>query len=232
MLAMQAISLAVSVLASQQAAKLAEKGLALTPSWLPSIVALLIVGCGGYYVMQFLFELVFDKWRWLRIRLLGSQFIEGLWYIIFMVEGEPVAFGVTRIMSTEEGVRFQGEDFQIGGEGRGHYKTDLAILDWPTIKYKYHYHQAAAEEHSTAGYGEASFSEGRQSAEKFSGIFFELLQKRVTYYEGWRVPKNDLNDGDFEFEKHKRTKAKTFFREIFPKMFPGDDNTKDDKAGM
>jgi hypothetical protein len=193
------IILAASVVASQQAAWWVEKRLAPAPSWLPSVVSLVIVGC-GFYALRFVFESLFNNLRWLRHLLLGRQFIEGDWFIRFKVEGNPVAIGVTHIESTGEGVRFSGEDFQCKGEGQeqgegqGHYLTDLAILDWPRIKYKYSYHQTA-EEHSSQGYGEAQFFEENRRTDKYSGIFFELLGKRVTYYEGWRVSKKEHVDG-------------------------------------
>jgi hypothetical protein len=221
-LAIQSMSLAVSIVASQRAAQfVVEKKLAPTIAWFPSVVALLIAGC-GLYLIRFFLDFAFDNMTGLRHLLLGDQFIEGQWYIIFRVEGKPVAFGETRIISTEEGVRFQGEDFQYGEEeGRGHYSTDIAILDWPTIKYKYHYYQSAAEEYSSQGYGEAQFFEGDHGAQKFSGIFLELLGKRVTYFEGWRVPQLDLeNIKKSDGPDNKRERAKSFFKSMFPKMFP------------
>jgi hypothetical protein len=215
---MQSISLAVSVVAAQQAAKFVGNSLSLASakSWLPSVVALLIAGC-SLYVMQFLLERAFESMEWLRHLLLGPQFIEGQWYIIFRIEDKPVAFGVTRITSTEEGIRFQGEDFQCEGVGRGHYKTDIAILDWPTIKYKYHYHQSAAEQHSSQGYGEAQFFEGDHKTQKFSGIFFELLGQRVTYFEGWRVSKKDRKAlAKLEKPEERKKMVEAFFAELFP----------------
>jgi hypothetical protein len=88
-------------------------------------------------------------------------------------------------------------------------------MDWPTIKYKYHYNRSIGEQYSTEGYGEAQFFEGDHKTEKFSGLFSELRGNRVTYYEGWRVPKKDLSDlADSEDPKKRRTRVEEFFEKL------------------
>jgi hypothetical protein len=106
--AMQSMSLVVSVVVSQ----FVEKRLASEASWLPVVVALLVAGC-SLYLVQFFLERAFEGMKWLRRLLLGAQFIEGQWYIVFRIEDKPVALGITRITSTEEGDTVSRRRFSV-----------------------------------------------------------------------------------------------------------------------
>lgn len=234
--AIHAISLTASVLAAELGASWVEEHVqnGERRHWLPLVVAVVVVIYASHSI-QDLLELLLENSKTLRRRLLGRQFIEGTWFIIFLVNEKPRSFGITRIEFAGTSVRFSGEDFLVEKEGRGHYLTDFTLLDWPKLKYKYTYQVSDSKEISRQGYGEAQFLEIDDGPPKeFDGFFFELLEGERVTFAGRLVESDEDKAKVNDNLKTRRAAAEDYFIgiEMLPKKTAGSNkNSNPDSAG-
>lgn len=82
-------------------------------------------------------ELLFSNMRPLRRLVLGRQYVEGSWIDVAYAGGKPVSIGIIRIEPDGTGVRISGELFNLNGSPRGTFRSEIAEISWPTIRYKY-----------------------------------------------------------------------------------------------
>jgi hypothetical protein len=180
---------------------------------LPLVVAVVIVIYASHTI-QDLLEFLLESSTRLRRRLLGRQYIEGTWFVIFLVNEKPRSFGITRIELAGTSVQFSGEDFLVGKEGRGHYLTDFTLLDWPKLKYKYTYQVSDSREISHQGYGEAQFlGVDGSSPLEFEGFFFELIEGQRVTFIGRRVDSDQMKQVN-DNPRARRATVENYFTQI------------------
>lgn len=154
--------------------------------WISILVALVIVGIMSP-VCSYLFTHGFDNMNWLRRLLLGNQFIEGVWFDLMKQDGKSLAYGITNIKSSGSQLQLTGEDFDLRGEHGGYYYTDMLVISWPVLKYKYTYQRSDDSELANHGYGEIKIDNSAYYPVRYEGFYFNLREGKRVSFESWRV---------------------------------------------
>ena len=123
--------------------------------------------------------------------ILGRKFVEGTWMDIVNTDGLLTFVGVLRVEFDEFALRLSGENFDGNGNAKGTFKSEMAVLDWPVLKYKYTSTCHESKKSHSEGYGELHFIERDGEPKRYQGFFMDLNEvlRKETY--GWKVTNVD-----------------------------------------
>ena len=144
----------------------------------------------SYFLFRFAAEgLVRGSWR-IRKRLLGIKFVEGMWreVVVPYDERDAAYISAARISYDHDrhGFRYSGENFTTEGIPMGSFKSDMVVLDWPEVKFKYTWKRPCPGE-STEGYGEFGLLEAEGEPGFYDGFFADLGDGSRSVFLGWRM---------------------------------------------
>lgn len=157
---------------------------------------LIVVAIGIVVLTSELLRLFFDHWlldwspiRWL---VLGWHYVEGTWLDVMWKENAVLAIGITRIHADGQKIRITGDDFDPNGQFTGRYWTEILSIDWPRVRYLYHYHRSDASSPADPGFATIQFDERRGRPVRYKGDFFDRSDGKQVAFEGWRVKDREL----------------------------------------
>ena len=118
--------------------------------------------------------------------LLGREFVEGTWLDLLSHGDTQIAYGVTRIVSSESSLRITGLDYDLNAEHTGYYSVDMLMFEFPKIKYKYTYQKSDNQGLAQEGFGEIQFTERNGPPSKYAGFSFNLMEGRRVTFASWK----------------------------------------------
>ncbi len=153
---------------------------------------ILIVVAGAIVVsaselLRFLFDHWLLDWSPLRRLVLGWHYVEGTWLDVMRKESAVLAIGITRIQADGQRIRIAGDDFDPNARFTGRYWTEILSIDWPRVRYLYHYHRSDASNPADPGFATIQFDERRGTPVRYKGDFFDRSDGKQIEFEGWRV---------------------------------------------
>ena len=144
----------------------------------------------SYLLFRFVAEGLVHHCRWLRKALLGKRFIEGIWReIVIPAKKEiPSYVSITCIAYDHQSnsLRYSGENFTTDGFPLGTFKSDMVVLDWPDVKFKYTWRRPQPGQ-TSEGYGEFCLFDTGSSPRFYDGFFKDLSDGSQSVFLGWRV---------------------------------------------
>ena len=128
-----------------------------------------------YLVVHEGFSHLVDSWQRLRKLLLRDRFIEGTWLTCVWENRKHKFSGTARFVHVENGLRMSGENFDPKkGMACGWFRTDMVVVAWPVMQYKYTWSRHANENPNTQGYGELQFAERNGPPTRATGFFIDI----------------------------------------------------------
>lgn len=146
------------------------------PGWFPNLIALLIVAASTELLKEGA-DFAVSASQPLRRILLRRQFIEGSWLDIAYKDGEPYSIGIIRIEPEGTSIRVSGELFDLQGEPKGIFRSEMTNVQWPVLRYKYSaVRSSISQRDDFQGYTELQFAERDGIPLRFQGYYCDFLQ--------------------------------------------------------
>ncbi len=129
--------------------------------------------------------------RPLRRLILGRQDIEGTWIEVTGKNGEVRYVSLIRLEIEDETVRISGENFDEEGKRDGTFLSDMLVVTWPVLKYKFTAVRAAGKIPSYTAYGQIQFAERDGPPTRYHGFFLDFNEATRNDFSGWRLRKSE-----------------------------------------
>ncbi len=155
------------------------------PEWLSLTLSLIVVSF-SYYFFRFSASYLIEYSIKIRKFFLRHRFIEGTWMESITSSQEDSFIGIVRIDYEGHSLSLSGENFTLDGIPRGSFRADMAVFEWPVIKYKYTWTRHTKPRHSTNGYGEIHFAKQNSYPKRFHGFFVDLEDGIRHDFMGWK----------------------------------------------
>lgn len=138
---------------------------------------------------------IFDHWKGIRKKLIGQQYIEGTWFDIMKLDGQPMDIGISTFEYVDYEIRYKGQDYNLAKGSWAPYHTKMVKLEWPRLTYIYTAQRQDAKTVEMTGYGVLDFHVGTKGPPTtHSGQYLALQSSERISFESFRLnEKKDSN---------------------------------------
>lgn len=146
----------------------------------------------------------------LRRLLLGRRNVEGAWIEVTERSGELRYISLVRLEVEGGELRISGENFDHTGRRDGTFSSDMLVVKWPKIMYKFEAVRAEGKNPTYVAYGQIHFAERDGPPGRYHGFFLDFNEGTRNDFSGWRISDSEdlqVLDETRDFSKNLRILA-------------------------
>jgi hypothetical protein len=162
-------------------------------TWLLIFICLFIL----IELLQYAINNYVERSQWLRRKLLGDNFIEGIWKDVVTWntnEGKFLTGGLVEITFSKGKLHVSGESFDASGRRIGSFRSLVASYRDRVLTYSFSKFDSTTERGASPGYAEYHFQVQREHAIAFDGFFFREGEREKMQVSGERLGDEELGD--------------------------------------
>lgn len=179
------MGVAVGVVFSQELTRLGKAWLVFPGSY--AVISLIIISI-SVLLLNYLGSELFSHWRWLRKKLLGRQYIEGVWFDIMRCDGELLDVGISCMSYDDFNLTYRGQDYNLRTDLWAPFHARMLRLEWPRLTYIYSAQRQGEASAEMLGYGVLDFHVGAKGAPRtHSGQYFPFHAGKTICFESFRL---------------------------------------------